>query len=113
MYENLRLFLAECSRANFDYATPSLSTLTVAHRDDFLFQLSRVETAIENYAMRLSLVEGADESLVAGVLSLDGMYPYQSAALARLNFNSRLGSFYGGQSGSTYKNLSAHPATSE
>ena len=112
MYENLRLFLAECSRANFDYAAPAISTLTVAHRDNLLFQLSRVETAIENYAMRLSLMEGADESVVAGVLSLEGMYPYQSAALARLNFNSRLGAFYGGQPGSTYKDL-AHPAGSE
>jgi len=62
--------------------------------------------------MRLSLMEGADESVVAGVLSLEGMYPYQSAALARLNFNSRLGAFYGGQPGSTYKDL-AHPAGSE
>jgi hypothetical protein len=42
MYENLRLFLAECSRANFDYAAPAISTLTVAHRDNLLFQLSRV-----------------------------------------------------------------------
>jgi hypothetical protein len=63
--------------------------------------------------MRLSLMEGADESLIAGVVSLDAMYPYQSAALARLNFNSRLGAFYGGQSGSTYKDLSAHPASSD
>jgi hypothetical protein len=113
MYENIRLFLAECRRANFDYAAPTLSILTVAHRDDLLFQLSRVETAIENYAMRLSLMEGADESVVAGVLSLEGMYPYQSAALARLNFNSRLGAFYGGKTGSTYKDLSTHPASSE
>ena len=113
MYENLRLFLAECSRANFDYATPAISTLTVAHRDNLLFQLSRVETAIENYAMRLSLMEGADESVVAGALSVDAMYPYQSAALARLNFNSRLGAFYGGQAGSTYKDLSAHTASPE
>jgi hypothetical protein len=113
MYENVRLFLAECSRASFDYTTPNVSTLTVAHRDDLLFQLSRVETAIENYALRLSLMEGADESVVAGVLSLGGMYPYQSAALARLNFNSRLGAFYGGQIGSTYKDLSTHPASSK
>jgi hypothetical protein len=113
MYENLRLFLAECSRANFNYATPAFSTLTVAHRDDLLFQLSRVEAAIENYAIRLSLMEGADESVVAGVRSLQAMYPYQSAALARLTFNSRLGGFYGGQTGSTYKDLSTHPASSE
>jgi hypothetical protein len=113
MYENIRLFIAECSRANFDYTAPGISMLTVAHRDDLLFQLSRVETAIENYALRLSLVEGADESVVAGVLSLQGMYPYQSAALARLNFNSRLGSFFGGQGGSTYKDLSTHPASPE
>ena len=113
MYENIRLFLAECSRANFDYTASGTSTLTVAHRDDLLFQLSRVETAIENYALRLSLMEGADESVVAGVLSLEGMYPYQSAALARLNFNSRLGALYGGQTGSTYKDLSTHPASSE
>jgi hypothetical protein len=113
MYENIRLFLAECSRANYAYTAPTLSTLTVAHRDYLLLQLSRVETAIENYAMRLSLVEGADESVVAGVLSLDGMYPYQNAALARLNFNSRLGSFYGGETASTYKDLSTHPAGSD
>jgi hypothetical protein len=113
MYENIRLFIAECSRANFDYTAPGISMLTVAHRDDLLFQLSRVETAIENYALRLSLVEGADELVVAGVLSLQGMYPYQSAALARLDFNSRLGSFYGGQTGSTYKDLSTHPASPE
>jgi hypothetical protein len=113
MYENLRLFLAECSRANFNYATPAFSTLTVAHRDDLLFQLSRVETAIENYAIRLSLMEGADESVVAGVRSLQAMYPYQSAALARLSFNSRLGAFYGGQTGSTYKDLSTQPSGSE
>ena len=46
--------------------------------------------------MRLSLLEGADESVVAGVLSLEGMYPYQGAALGRLQFNSTLGSLYGG-----------------
>jgi hypothetical protein len=113
MYENIRLFIAECSRANFDYTSPAVSILTVAHRDDLLFQLGRVETAIENYALRLSLMEGADESVVAGVLSLERMYPYQSAALARLNFSSRLGTFYGGQTGSTYKDLSTHPASSE
>jgi hypothetical protein len=113
MYENIRLFLAECSRANFNYATPAFSTLTVAHRDDLLLQLSRVETAIENYALRLSLIEGADESVVAGVRSLQAMYPYQSAALARLTFNSRLGAFYGGHAGSTYKDLSTHPASPE
>ena len=113
MYETIRLFLAECSRANFAYATSTFSTLSVAHRDDLLLQLSRVETAIENYAMRLSLMEGADESVVAGALSVDAMYPYQSAALARLNFNSRLGAFYGGQAGSTYKDLSAHTASPE
>lgn len=113
MYETIRVFLAECSRANFDYAGPGISNLTVAHRDDLLFQLSRVETSIENYALRLSLVEGADESVVAGVLSLDAMYPYQSAALARLNFSSRLGSFYGGQTGATYKDLSTRSSISE
>ena len=113
MYETIRLFLAECSRANFDYSTPTISTLTVAHRDDLLLQLSRVEAAIENYALRLSLVEGADEAVVAGVLSLQGTYPYQTAALARLTFNSRIGAFYGGETGSTYKDLSAHPASPE
>jgi hypothetical protein len=113
MYENIRLFLAECSRANFDYSSPDISILTVAHRDDLLFQLSRVETAIENYTLRLSLMEGADDAVVAGVLSLQGMYPYQTAALARLTFNSRLGAFYGGETGSTYKDLSTHPASPE
>jgi hypothetical protein len=113
MYENIRLFLAECNRANFNYTSPAVSTLTVAHRDDLLFQLSRVETAIENYALRLSLMDGADESVVAGVLSVEAMYPYQSAALARLTFNSRLGAFYGGQAGTTYKDLSTHSASPE
>ena len=45
MYEKIRLFLAECSRSNYDRIAPGISTLTVAHRDDLLFNLSRVETA--------------------------------------------------------------------
>jgi hypothetical protein len=106
------LFLAECSRSNYDRIAPGISNLTIAHRDALLFQLSQLETAIETYMLRLSLLEGADESVVAGVLSLEGMYPYQGATLARLQFNSTLGSFYGGETGTTYKELSTHSAVS-
>ena len=106
MYDQIRLFLAECSRANYDRSAPGVSNLTIAHRNDLLFQLNQLETAVEKYMLRLSLLEGADESVVAGVLSVEGMYRYQGAAMARLQFNSSLGSFYGGESGATYKQLS-------
>jgi len=109
MYDKIRLFIAECSRASFDRNATGISNLTVAQRDGLLFQLNQLQNAVENYMLRLSMVEGADESVLAGALTVDGMYGYQEAALSRLQFNSSLGSFYGGQTETPYQNLSTHP----
>ena len=106
MYEKIKLFIAECSRAHYDPAAPGVSNLSIAHRDDLLFQLSQLQTALENYMLRLCLIEGADESIAAGVLSVEGMYPYQNAAITRLHFESPLGSFYGGRTSTTYRDIS-------
>ena len=106
MYDKLQSFLAECRRAGYDRTAPSLSHLTIAHRDDLLFQLDQIRSAIENLMLRLSIVEGGDEAVLAGVLTLQGMYPYQNSALGALHFNSTLGSFYGDQTGNPYQEIS-------
>jgi hypothetical protein len=113
MYDKLQSFLAECRRAGYDHTATGVSHLTVAHRDDLLFQLDQIRSAIENLTLRLSVVEGGDEAIVAGVRSLNGMYPYQDAALSRVRFNSTLGGFYGAQTGTPYKELSTRSTNSE
>lgn len=102
LYEKLRLLASECARVGYDHATTGVSHLTAAHRDDLLFQVDQVESAIESFIRRLGLLEGGDEAVAAGVNSLDDLYPYQNAALGKLHFNSALGGFYGGQPGMTY-----------
>ncbi|HET6170048.1 MAG TPA: hypothetical protein VFE01_07700 [Terracidiphilus sp.] len=113
MYDKLQSFLAECRRAGYDHTATGVSHLSVAHRNDLLFQLDQIRSAIENLILRLSVVEGGDEAIVAGVRSLNGMYPYQDSALSRVRFNSTLGSFYGAQTGTPYKELSTRSTNSQ
>jgi hypothetical protein len=95
MTETLRSLLSECERAHYDHTNSAVSHITVAHRDDLLFRLEQVSGAIQAMIRRISLVGGADEAIVAGVNSLEEMYPYQNAAMARIHITSSLASFYG------------------
>jgi hypothetical protein len=93
LHEKVRTLLSECVRAHYDHATPAVSVITVAHRDDLLFQLEQAKGVFHKIVAYLGLVEGGDEAIVAGARSLDEMYPYQYAALGRIHLPDS--NFYG------------------
>jgi hypothetical protein len=103
MLASLEDFTAESRRAGYRHESPALASISPAHRDDLLFQLTHLENAISSLIVRLSLLEGGDEAIAAGKLSLADMYPYQDAALHQAHLNTAVGNFYGSQIGITYK----------
>jgi hypothetical protein len=96
LHERLRTLISECVRAHYDRNSPAISRITIAHRDDLLFQLQQVIGEMEGLTGWLGLVEGADEAIVAHAHSLNEMYPYQKSALRKISSHGSLGNFYGG-----------------
>ncbi|HEY4009681.1 MAG TPA: hypothetical protein VGM11_05980 [Acidobacteriaceae bacterium] len=94
LHQALTALVSECARAHYDHANPAVQRITVAHRDDLLFQLEQVQGVLRSVAGSLSLVEGGDEAIVARVHSLDDMFRYQNAALQRTHAGG-FASFYG------------------
>lgn len=94
LHQALWTLISECARAHYDHANPAVQRITIVHRDDLLFQLKQVQGVMQGIAGSLSLVEGGEEAIVAGVHSLDEMYRYQNAALRRTHPGA-MASFYG------------------
>jgi hypothetical protein len=88
------IMISECVRAHFDHANPAVQRITLAHRDDLLFQLEQVAGAIRGLVGNLSLLEGGDEAILAGARSLQEMYPYQNAARLRNRMTGDRASFF-------------------
>jgi hypothetical protein len=86
--------ISEGVRAHFDHANPAVQRITIAHRDDLLFQLEQVAGAIRGMLGNLSLLEGGDEAILAGARSLEEMYPYQNAARLRNRMTGARASFF-------------------
>jgi hypothetical protein len=111
LHEGLRTLISECVRAHYDRSNPGISRITIAHRDDLLFQLQQVIGEMEGLTGWLGLVEGGDEAIVAGARSLDEMYPYQKAALNKIHSRGSLGNFYGGSRTLSVQQTSDHHDT--
>jgi hypothetical protein len=95
LHDALRALNGECARAHFHHANPAVQRISLAHRDDLLFQLEQVRDVLHSLAVWLSLIEGGDNAILAGVHSLDEMYPYQNAALQRTPMVGSYENFYG------------------
>ncbi len=57
LHQALRTLISECARAQFDHLNPAVQRISIAHRDDLLFQLKQVEGAIRRLAATLALVK--------------------------------------------------------
>jgi hypothetical protein len=98
MEAKLSTLVSVCASAHYDHTSTTVSRITIEHRDDLIFHLQQVGSSVRTMSNKLSLVEGADEAILAGVQSLDQMYAFQNAALARANVTSSPVLFYGGSS---------------
>jgi hypothetical protein len=96
MEMKLQTLFSTCVRAHYDHTSTTVSQISVEHRDDVLFQLEQLLSAVRTMASKLGLLEGADEAIVADVHSLDQMYAVQNAVLARVHESSGQVLFYGG-----------------
>ena len=95
LHEKLKTLISECIRAHYDHASPAVSRITLAHRDDLLFQLQQVAGDMDGLIGWLSIVQGGDEAIVAGARSLDEMYPFQYAALHNVHSHHSVANFFG------------------
>jgi hypothetical protein len=95
LHEKLRTLISQCLRAQYDHANPDVQHIGLSHRDDLLFQLGQVDGALRRSIATLALVEGADEAILAGVDSLDGMYSFQKAAVQRTHVEAGSATFFG------------------
>ena len=104
MIQQLQQLASACFSANYDHVSSAVSLITSEHRDDILFKLATLENAVQLMLYRLSILEGGDEAIAAGVESLDAMFPYQDAALSRVKTASSLNTFFGTDPGQKYTN---------
>ena len=59
---------------------------------------------MELMMLRLAILEGADQAVVAGVQSFDAMFPYQNAAIDKLHLTGSMTAFYGSKFEQKYTN---------
>lgn len=104
MLQQLQMLTNECLSANYDSSNPATSTITILHRDSLLFRLGSLQNAIQSMIIRLSILEGGDQAVVAGARSLDEMFPYQNAAIAKLHLKGSMSTFYGAGFNEDYTN---------
>ena len=103
MYDKLRAFVAACKSAHYEHASPATSHLSLAQRDTLLLRSNELKQALYNFTVRSAIMLGADEAIVANAHSLEDMYPYQNAALARIPPDRDMSNFYGGSTTFQYK----------
>ena len=95
MHEKLQDLLDACAAAQYDHASAATQRISIAHRDEILARLERLDGILNSTIGYLCLVEGAEQAIVADARSLEDMYRYQQAARSRRRTRGDGGIFFG------------------